>query len=388
MKKTLELIKSVVFFVILTLPSQAIGLENGLVEERCYEKPLFGVSEIWNTITADQKMLSSIVENKKIIVELYQAIQIKNPLKAEISGSKVFSMKPTTKFYISSDFLSALENPRIAKMNAQKNKSWWISQIMNIHDFISETNADSELDNNELKFLQKLKYETQLLSNIYDKVAIERFTESENNFFLGYIKSNPIQEIYLLCSYRFYNNFNADFQLKAPEDLSFILETDDTQVLEVGDQILGSRLSGQGDFSSVKNCVSTGQLTLECSIIPLSYDNVVLLILLKKLTIKERYQLSNAKQIGFSNCIISEIQNPRNIGGVQVKDFLKGWGKELQTAAVEGISTAKTSEKGFFSAFTQSLLGMAEVSIRPKAKLKSINIVTCELEFQNLNIMN
>ena len=91
-----------------------------MVEERCYEKPLFGVTEIWKTITADQKMLSSIVENKKIIFELYQAIQIKNPLKAEISGSKVFSMKPTTKFYISSDFLSALENPRIAKMNSQK----------------------------------------------------------------------------------------------------------------------------------------------------------------------------------------------------------------------------------------------------------------------------
>lgn len=119
-KKTLQLIKSLVIFVILALPSQAIGLENGLVEERCYEKPLFGVTEIWKTITADQKMLSSIVENKKIIFELYQAIQIKNPLKAEISGSKVFSMKPTTKFYISSDFLSALENPRIAKMNSQK----------------------------------------------------------------------------------------------------------------------------------------------------------------------------------------------------------------------------------------------------------------------------
>ena len=166
MKKTLQFIKSVVIFVILTLPSKAIGLENGLVEERCYEKPLFGVYEIWKTITADQKMLSSIVENKKIIVELNKAIQIKNPLKAEISGSKVFSMKPTTKFYISSDFRSALENPRIAKMKSQKNKSWWISQIMNMHNFISETNADSDLDDDELKFLQKLKDETQLLSNI------------------------------------------------------------------------------------------------------------------------------------------------------------------------------------------------------------------------------
>ena len=388
MKKTLQLIKSVVFFVILTLPSQAIGLENGLVEERCYEKPLFGVPEIWKTITADQKMLSSIVENKKIIVELYQAIQIKNPLKAEISGSKVFSMKPTTKFYISSDFLSALENPRIAKMNSQKNQSWWISQIMNLHNFISENSTDSELNDDELKFLQKLQDETQLLSEMYDKVAIERFTESKNNFFLGYIKSNLIQDIYLLCSYSFYNNFNADFQLKAPEDLSFILEIDDTQVLELEDQILGARLSGQGDFSSVKNCISTGQLTLECSIIPLSYDNVVLLILLKKLTIKERYQLSNAKKIGFSNCIISEIQNSRNNGGVQVKEFLKGLDKELRTAVIEGINTAKTSEKGIDSAVTQSLLGMAEVFIKPKAKLKSINALTCELEFQNLNIMN
>ena len=132
MNKTLQLIKSVVFFVILTLPSQAIGLENGLVEERCYEKPLFGVSEIWKTITGNQKMLSSIIENKKIIVELNKAIQIKNPLKAEISGSKVFSMKPTTKFYISSDFHSALENPRIAKMNSQKNKSWWIQGLKHL----------------------------------------------------------------------------------------------------------------------------------------------------------------------------------------------------------------------------------------------------------------
>ena len=382
---------SVIIFIILTLPSQVIGLENGLVEERCYEKPLFGAPEIWKTIAADQKMLSSIIENKKIIVELYQAIQIKNPLKAEISGSKVFSMKPTTKFYISSDLLSALENPRIAKMKSQKNKSWWISQIMNMHNFISETNADSDLDDDELKFLQKLKDETQLFSNIYDKVTIERFTESENNFLLGYIKSNPIQEIYLLCSYSFYNNFNADFQLKAPEDLSFILETDDTQVLEVGDQILGARLSGQGDFSSVKNCISTGQLTLECSIIPLSYDNVVLLILLKKLTIKERYQLSNAKQISFSNCIISEIQNPRNIGGPQVIGFLKDLSKEFQSAAIDGVNVAKSSEtleEGIGKAITQTFLGITKIILRPDTKLENINVLTCELEFQNLNIIN
>ena len=55
---------------------------------------------------------------------------------------------------------------------------------------------------------------------------------------------------------------------------------------------------------------------------------------------------------------------------------------------IEGINTAKTSEKGIDSAVTQSLLGMAEVFIKPKAKLKSINALTCELEFQNLNIMN
>ena len=386
MKKTLQLIKSFIFFAILTLPSQVMGLDNGLVEERCYEKPLLEISEIWKIITPDEKMLSSIVENKKLIAELSHAIQIKNPVKAEINGLKVFSMEPKIKFYISSDFQSALKKPRIEKMNSQKNKSWWILQIKNMHNLLSDT--DAKLDDYDLKLLQELKDQTQSLAKMYDKVALERFTESKNNFFLGYIKSGVMQEIYLLCSYSFYNNFNADFQLKAPEDLSFILETDDIQVLEVGDQILGARLSGQGDFSSVKNCISTGQLTLECSIIPLSYDNVVLLILLKKLTIKERYQLSNAKQIGFSNCIISEIQNPRNIGGVQVKEFLKGLKKELQTSAVEGINTAKTSEKGIYSAFTQTLLGMAEVFIKPKAKLKSINIVTCELEFQNLNIMN
>lgn len=64
---------------------------------------------------------------------------------------------------------------------------------MNLHNFISENSTDSELNDDELKFLQKLQDETQLLSEMYDKVAIERFTESKNNFFsrIYQIQSNP-----------------------------------------------------------------------------------------------------------------------------------------------------------------------------------------------------
>ena len=87
MKKTLQLIKSFIFFAILTLPSQVMGLDNGLIEERCYEKPLLEISEIWKIISPDKKMLSSIVENKKLIAELSHAIQIKNPVKAEINDT-------------------------------------------------------------------------------------------------------------------------------------------------------------------------------------------------------------------------------------------------------------------------------------------------------------
>ena len=177
MKKTLQLIKSFIFFAILTLPSQVMGLDNGLIEERCYEKPLLEISEIWKIITPDKKMLSSIVENKKLIAELSHAIQIKNPVKAEINGLKVFSMEPKIKFYISSDFQSALKKPRIEKMNSQKNKSWWILQIKNMHNLLSDT--DAKLDDYDLKLLQELKDQTQSLAKIYDKVAIERFTESK-----------------------------------------------------------------------------------------------------------------------------------------------------------------------------------------------------------------
>jgi hypothetical protein len=386
LKKTFQLIKYTVLFTILILPSQVMGLDNGLVEERCYEKPLskIGDFDIWKTITSDDEMIGGIVENRKFINKFSKAINIQNPIRAEMNGLKVFSMEPKTRFYLSPNLPDALKGPRNEKMNSQKNKKWWISKIKNMHSLLS----NNELDDDGRKFLQELIDETQLLSKMYDKVVIERFAESKNNFFLGYIKSGILQDIYLLCSYNFYNNFNADFHLKAPQDLSFILEVDDTQMLKIEDQILGARLSGKGEFNSVENCISPGQLSLECSVIPLGYDNDVLLILLKRLTIKERYQLSRAKKIGFSNCIISEIQNPRNKGGVQIKEFLKNLSKEVQSAAVEGVNTAKTSEKNLGEAIIQTILGVTEVVLKPNSKLKSINVITCEVEFQNLNIIN
>jgi len=387
LKKIISFFKSIIILTVLSLPGGVLALENGLIEERCYEKELFGKTDIWASIASNEEMLETIDENKKFLSEFTHAIKSANPVTAKIKGLRVFPIQSENRFFLSSDLKSALKPIYKEEMYSQNKKSWWISQIMNLYEIASK--LDISEDDQEL--LEHLKDEIRSMSKMYKQAKIEKFSELKNEFFFGYIKTEMLQDTYILCSYRFFENFNADFQLSVPEDLSFILEIGDTQALEIDDQILGARLSGSGNYSSVKSCITPGVLTSKCNIIPLNFDNSVLLILLKKLTVKQRYQLSKAKNIDFSSCIISEIQNPRNIGGPQVIGFLKDLSKEFQSAAIDGVNVAKSSEtleEGIGKAITQTFLGITKIILRPDTKLENINVLTCELEFQNLNIIN
>ena len=365
-------------------PSDAF--DYGLVEETCQEVNLSNWSDIRSLFLKDEAFLEFMKINNESLFQFVEALQVDNPFTAHIAGESIFSSPEIKTFELSSSLAVAVEVKRNENRSSHANFDEWTSYIKSMPDLFAE---DDEFKNYQDYIIGKqIEAELERMLTLSQAARVDYLNSVSNNHYLGHIKSNLISDVYKLCSYRYIPNFNNEFELSFPDDFTFIFETINADNQRLEDQIIGAQLSGTGTINQSKTCIEPGKILTECHVLPLQVGSNLLLILVDQLTLKQRYELSKAKQVTFRNCIISEIGNPRSIGGAQITSYVGSLTEELRGAAVDSVSNSKensdTIQQGIEQGLTTTLLGFTEIILKPETRLEVLDTITCELSFADL----
>ena len=370
----------IVSFCVVAKPSGAF--DYGLIEETCQEFNLSVSNDLGSLLLENEDFLELMRTNNEFLSHFAEALQTDNPFNAQLDGEKIFNYPEVKQFDISSSLSSALELRRNARLSAQASFNDLSAYIKSTMQFFAE---ESELNNNNDPTIAKqLDDELQKMFLLWQAANVDYFNSTINTHYLGYLQSNLISDVYKLCSYRYLPNFNNAFELNFPDDFPFVFETIHTANQRLEEQILGAKFSGSGTIQQSKGCIEPGKIFPECHILSLQDGSSLLIILIDKINLKQRYELTKAKTVDFKNCIISEVGNPRGIGGAQVTAYLGNLKDELRDAAVDSVSNAKDSSNTIQEGLTKTLLGFTERILKPETKYEVLNTVTCELSFADL----
>ena len=194
-----------------------------------------------------------------------------------------------------------------------------------------------------------------------------------------------LNEILTICSVEFFERFNSDFSMKIPEDIEFIFNQSRKKSINTNDVILGANLSGEGIINDVSTCEFPAHLFDECTKIKIKFGEKTLLIMTKRLGVKERYQYKVGESVAFQACVLSEIATERAEEGYDLKAYSSELLVNFRSALVEGLATGRKSndlDLGVSDAIWAFAQSMVSSDLLPEYNSTFI----CETNIKNIKI--
>ena len=183
---------------------------------------------------------------------------------------------------------------------------------------------------------------------------------------------------YKQCSYEDISEEQSKLKYKIPSDFEFLIDTTNIEktAFYQSDEIpIGSLLFGEGTIVDLDRCEEDGHINKNCYRMSVLNAETLVTILTKTLNIKQQMKYKPGTNISYSNCVLTEVDNPRGVAGSQWNYFIEDMSPEINKAIESGVSTY-TLTGDYASgavAFAMQLLSKID-------KPKYVYSLTCEID--------
>lgn len=182
---------------------------------------------------------------------------------------------------------------------------------------------------------------------------------------------------YKQCTYEDISEEQSKLKYKIPSDFEFIINTiniEKTAFYQSDEITIGSLLFGEGTIVDLDRCEENGHINKNCYRMSVLNGDTLVTILTKTLNIKQQMKYKPGTNISYSNCILTEVDNPRGVAGTQWNDFIENMSPEINKAVESGVSTYTLTGDYASGAVAFSMQLLSKID-----KPKYVFSLTCEI---------
>lgn len=190
---------------------------------------------------------------------------------------------------------------------------------------------------------------------------------------------------YKECTYEDISEEQSKLTYKIPSDFKFLIDTtniEETAFYQSDEIPIGSLLFGEGTIVDLNRCQENGHINKNCYRMSVLNGDTLVSILTKPLNIKQQMKYKPGTNINYSNCVLTEVDNPRGVAGTQWNDFIEDMSPEINKAVESGVSTYTLTGDYASGAIAFGMQLLSKID-----KPKYVYSLTCEINEKYIDIL-